>query len=418
MKLKLPPLLQRTGIYMIFDVLSKAIPFALLPILTRYLTPAEYGVVAMFGIFQSLLAPIIGLNTAGGITVFFFRMEKDAFRTYVGSVIFILLGTSLLMFFLALLFLEPLGRLFELSDAWVMLAIAAAVGQFFTLMNLTLWQVEENPKAFGLYQLSQTIANVSFALFLVVAMDAGVDGRLWSIVLPALIFGALSLWVIMRRGYVQFDWQPAMLKRALRFGVPLLPHSLSSIAKSSADRFFITSIVGIQATGIYSVAWQFGNIVFLVAFSFNKAFGPYLFGLLKKGGRDVKSRLVRYTYWYFAGILAFAACLGAVSNAVVPYVLGNEFSEAATFIFWIAVAFSFDGMYFMVVNYIFYESRTDLLVPMTTGGAVLHIALSYWFITMWGAIGAAYAQLISGMVVFLSVWIVSARVYKMPWFSA
>ena len=402
---------------MIFDVLSKAIPFALLPILTRYLTPAEYGVVAMFGIFQSLLAPLVGLNTAGGITVFFFRMEKDAFRAYVGSVFFILLGTSLLVLVVALLFSEPLGRLFELSDPWVLLAITAATGQFITLVNLTLWQVEENPRAFGFYQLSQTITNVLFALFLVVAMDAGVDGRLWSIVIPALIFGVLSLWIIVARGYVRFKWQPAMLKRALRFGIPLLPHALSSIAKSSADRFFITSFVGLQATGLYSVAWQFGNIVFLVAFSFNKAFGPYLFKLLKQGDEAAKYRIVRYTYVYFIAIFAFALLLGFVSREMIPVLLGERFAEVGYFVLWIAVAFSFDGMYFMVVNYIFYQNRTDLLVPITTAGALLHILLSYWFIWRWGAIGAALAQIVSGLTVFLSVWYVSSRVYKMPWFE-
>lgn len=417
MKLRLPPLLQSTAIYMAFDILAKAIPFALLPILTRYLTPTEYGVVAMFTILQSLLAPLIGLNTAGGITVFFFRMERGDFRKFVGAVLLVLLVTSLAVFSLVSLFVEPIARLFELDDVWVLLAVAAAIGQFVTLINLTLWQVEENPKAFGIYQLSQTVVNISFALYLVVVLKQGVDGRLWSIFLPAVIFGVLSLWVINRRGFVDFCWSPDLLRRALRFGVPLIPHAFSSIAKSSADRLIITSLVGLQATGIYSVAWQFGNIIFLLAYSFNKAFAPYLFRLLKEGDAGKRRILVRYTYIYFAVIFLLAVLLGWVARLFVPLILGEGYADAAALIIWIAIAFSFDGMYFMVVNYIFYEGRTDLLAPITAGGAVLHISLSYVFVGEWGGIGAAYAQIASGIVVFALVWLVSMRVHYMPWFS-
>ncbi len=61
-------LFKGAGIYGISSFINAAIPFLLLPLLTRKLTPADYGVVTMFTTFQGYLIPVIGLNLENAIT--------------------------------------------------------------------------------------------------------------------------------------------------------------------------------------------------------------------------------------------------------------------------------------------------------------------------------------------------------------
>ncbi|NLK71578.1 MAG: flippase, partial [Clostridiales bacterium] len=82
---------------------------------------------------------------------------------------------------------------------------------------------------------------------------------------------------------------------------------------------------------------------------------------------------------------------------------------------WIALSYAFDGMYKMVVNYIFYAQKTYILAWITFLAAGINIILNYLLIKINGAIGAAQATTATFALQFLLTWFLSSRVYKMPW---
>jgi O-antigen/teichoic acid export membrane protein len=98
------------------------------------------------------------------------------------------------------------------------------------------------------------------------------------------------------------------------------------------------------------------------------------------------------------------------------YFVGDKFLGAKDFIFWISLSFAFSGMYKMVVNYIFYVGKTKILAWLTFSSAILNIFLNYIFISYYGAIGAAISTLVINIIFFLLTWVLSNRLYKMPWF--
>jgi O-antigen/teichoic acid export membrane protein len=60
-------LIRSAGIYTITSALNAAIPFLLMPVLTRYLSPADYGMVSMYGVLISFVTPFVGFNVEGAI---------------------------------------------------------------------------------------------------------------------------------------------------------------------------------------------------------------------------------------------------------------------------------------------------------------------------------------------------------------
>ena len=69
-------LLKSSAIYTFSSVVNSAIPFLFLPILTRILTPSEYGIIAMFQISVSIVFPLVGLNLEGAIARKYYDGEK------------------------------------------------------------------------------------------------------------------------------------------------------------------------------------------------------------------------------------------------------------------------------------------------------------------------------------------------------
>ena len=89
-----------TGVYLLSNLVSAAVPFLLLPFLVRLISPSEYGQVALFtGIFQVGLA-FVGMNTIGAVKRRYFNQSEqndpDDYARYIGVNLIILFATTLL----------------------------------------------------------------------------------------------------------------------------------------------------------------------------------------------------------------------------------------------------------------------------------------------------------------------------------
>lgn len=64
------------AIYPLSNFAIAGVPFILLPVLTRILTPAAYGVVAMFALVVAFMSVGVGLNVHRAIAVRYFDQES------------------------------------------------------------------------------------------------------------------------------------------------------------------------------------------------------------------------------------------------------------------------------------------------------------------------------------------------------
>jgi O-antigen/teichoic acid export membrane protein len=408
-------LVKNSTIYTGTNLLRSAIPFLLLPVLTRYLTPSDYGIVATFQVLLAFAAVFVGLEARGAVAVNFFKINKEELRVYIYNVVIIGLVSFAITFFVVFLFKAPLSHVLEFPENWLPIIIIVGLCQFFFMLALTLWQVEQKALPYGIFQLSLMILNVSLALIFVVMLGWQWQGRLLGIILTFIVFAFLSAFIIYKRKYVQFTLNKAHIKDTLFFCIPLIPHALGAWIITAIDRIFINSMVSVAATGLYTVGYQVGMIIGLIATSFNQAWSPFLFEKLKGGSPTAKIKIVKLTYLYAAGIILLALMLTIIAPYLLKFFVGKEFHSSYTYVIWIALGYAFTGMYYMVGGYIFYMKKTYMLSAITFSVACTNVILNYVLIKANGAIGAAQATTISFFLSFVLTWICSAKVYKMPW---
>ena len=240
-------------------------------------------------------------------------------------------------------------------------------------------------------------------------------GQLTGITLATVWFAMLSFGFIWRRGYLRFEFSRSYIKDALNFSIPLIPHSLSTWLHVGVDRFLLASMVGMAATGLFAVGYQVGFVIGVLAASVNRAWMPFLFNRLDGIDLAGKIRLVKAIYIYCLGILGLSLGVGLVSPWLAGLFLGKDYSSASRFVIWIAVGYAFDGMYYMLVGQIFFMKRTKYLAAVTFTAGLLHVGLSYFLIKLNGAIGAAQATAISFLIALVMVWVLSAKIYPLPW---
>ncbi|TVR37153.1 MAG: hypothetical protein EA392_13440 [Cryomorphaceae bacterium] len=408
-------LFQNTLIFSGSSILNRAIPFLLAPIITRYLTPEDYGTVANFISLLGLLIVFAGVNTHGLLPVKYYQMDREQFRILVGNLMFILVGTALLMLIAVYIVGDFIADQYEMPFRWVVTAVLCALAMFMNNVNLSLWQLEKKARWYATFTFSETLVNVGLSLYLIIALKMTWEGRLLGVAISLLLFGILSLLLIYLRGFVKFRFHKLMFTEALAFGIPLIPHNLSGWLRTGVNFFIITSILGSGEAGLYNLGSQFALIVFFIGNGFNLAVAPLIYEKLSKINPAENLKLVRIHYLYFAGMILAAIAMSVFAPLIIWGIFPERYHDSTPFIPWLSFAFAMYAMYYSVVNFLFFYKKTLVLSVLTFTSGLINTGLCYWLVDSIGAIGAAQASLVSFLFMFVSVIWYTQKVHPLPW---
>lgn len=412
-------LLKSSLIYTFCDAINKAVPFLILPLLSYYLAPSDYGIIANFNVLLSIVSIFIMLGVDGAIGVNYYKFNKEQLSRYIFNAVLLTLFTTGIVLLLFLFFHKLIYEFVKVPESYLLLLVVMAFGACVTSINLSLWRLEEKPIRFGVYEILQTIINIGVSLIFVVTYNMGWVGRVNGMLIASLSFGIFSLILLYRRGYLRFNIDKVYIQDILYFGLPLIPHALSFWIRSGIDRIYITKFIGESATGLYATGFQFGVLVSFLTLSFNNAFAPYLFKSLSTEDpgelNNNKIKLVKITYYGIAVLIITCFFFTLCSNFILTNFFSEQYIQAKEFVFWAILSQTFQGMYLLFVNYIFFVKRTKSLATITFFCACLQLILSYFAIKEFGAIGGAYSTVIISFVNFILVAYLSNSVYKMPW---
>jgi len=410
-------LLRKSFIYLSASILNALIPFLLLPLIARALGPANYGVVGTYTALVTGAALFIGLNTQGILGPIYFKGDREEFAEALRACLVVLWITTpcvALAFFLGGRFVESFSGV---SAGWQFTVVGAAAGNFALSVALAVCQVRGMAMRFGLLQIAYSVVNIGLACGLILGLHWGWQGRALSQLCASLGVGF--------GGMVAFGNEYGLLKRpsvkmireALRFGIPLVPHILATILRNSFDRIFIAAAAGTIAAGKYFIAYQIATVLTLVCSAVNQAWSPWLFQKLSTGKPEDRAEIKRVTYIVLAFFCLATVLLMTIGPYLVSVLAGGRFGNAGDLIVILAPASGLNGAYYLFTNYIFYSQRTEWLAIITVATAAIQTALTVAFVRGFGAAGAAYASLFGGIIYFSATWIAAERLVPMGWFD-
>ena len=408
------------GIYLLSNILSGVIPFILLPILTRYLSPTEYGEVAMFQVLLGALAAFTGAVFVGsaGRKNYDSNIKTEEIAEFIGSCIQLNIFSSVIVFVTMFLFQEYLSEFLSLDPKYILLAVVVASCSSIINIRLNQWQVKKKAIKFGILQISQSLLNMMLSLLFVVVMLEGTEGRINAQIITALVFVSISLLLLNKDKLLNiFIWRKKYIEEALKYGIPLMPHIAGGFLLVSVDRIVINKEIGLAEAGIYMVAVQLTAAVGILFDAINKAYVPWLFEQLKADQLAQKEKIVKLTYAWFVLILLGVMLAFVIGPPLVVFIAGEQYAQAGQVVGWLALGQGFQGMYLMVTNYILYSKRTGLLSIASISSGILNLVLLIILVRIFGLEGAAIAFAISMGIRFLLTWWIAHKRHPMPWFN-
>jgi len=418
-KVRRNSLFSGTATYLLSNILNAAVPFALLPIMTRYLTTSQYGEIAMFQTLLPVMGSIAGISVVGAASrkYYDFTLVLEEHKFFIGACFQILAVSGITSILIIVIFHGLLSKWTGLQSQWIVAACCSAVVAFAIQMRMGQWQVQKKAFNYGVMQVTQSVVNICLSLILVVFFILGAPGRMLAQLITSIIFSGIALTSLYKDKLLGFAWRPRYIDEALRFGVPLIPHSVGLLVLSLFDRFLINTKLGLAEVGIYMVAVQLTSAMGLVFDAINNAYVPWLFERLKRDNANEKQEIVRLTYWYFLIALSMAGVAFLVGPVAIRMIAGDRYAAAGQVIGWLALGQAFIGMYLMVTNYVFFSMKTGHLAMITFGSGLLNVALLFLMVSRWGIVGAAMASTLAMAARFLLTWYEAQQRHPMPWFN-
>ena len=413
--MKLHALFKKSVSYIFFNAINGAIPFLLLPLLTHYLSPADYGLVSLFQTTMLFIIPLVGLSMGFNIDRLFFKVEKEQLSVTIGNMVLILLGMVTLFTVLIVVasFFSDLDFI-GIPIEW--LYVIPLISGFVTIngFNLIILRNKDSVAEFGFWQIGLTVLNLGLSLIFVVALLYGWEGRVLGITIATIVLGIGSLYNIYRHGYLSFVLKRDEINDVLRICFPLLLQGLGAFVIFKSNLYFINAFVSKSAVGIYAVAAAFAAIMGIFQDALAKTINPWFYKNLNDFDEKMKIKVLSMNLIINFLFLVMAVVIYFVSKVLINFMVDEEFYSAISLVLLLTLASSFNGMYKISSVYFIHLSKTKLLSILTSIVAIISVGLNYFFIKENGVLGACYALLISLLIQFLLTAIYAQKIYPMP----
>jgi O-antigen/teichoic acid export membrane protein len=294
---------------------------------------------------------------------------------------------------------------------WVVLAAADVAVGTLAFVPLSLLRIRERPGLFSAFSVGRHLLNLVLKVALLTA-GWGVGGVLWSDLVATGVFVLALLPTL--RGHVTLEFTAPLLREALGFGLPKVPHGLFVQIQNLADRKILDLFVSRADVGLYQMGYQLGTAVKFPLSAFEPAWGPFLYAEIKKpdAPRTI-ARLATVAFAVFALCATGVAVLGGEAlTLLTPY--SPEFRAAAPVIPVVACAYLFHGVFLLTSVGIGVSKRARYYPMVTAVVAVVNVAANFLLIPRFGMMGAAWATLASYAVMAGMGAVISQRLYPIP----
>jgi O-antigen/teichoic acid export membrane protein len=402
------------AIYGLGDVAVQIINFLLLPLYVVYLSKTDYGIIALLAAVEAPAKLFFRWGIDGAFMRFWYDCKDDTDRQRLASTLFFFLlavnGVLLVASVAAAPFLSERlldGPGYTLA---LQLVLLNTFGIGFTFIPFHVLRMQNRPGEFSALTLARSLSTLLLRLVLIVGFGYGVMG----IVIADVVVTGLLMVVLLRwfAPLIRPMFSTEVLRRALRFGLPRVPHGFALQVMAVADRVILQQFRSLAEVGVYSMGVSFGLVPKIALGAFESAWAPFYYATSREAGAQ---RVFTTVTTYGIAVLALmTAGLSAIAADLLDVMTGGRFVEAAPVVAWTAVGVFFYGVYLLTSIGLNITSHTKYYPVSTAVGALVNVSLNFLLIPGYGMPGAAWANGASYAVQSGIAYHFSQRFYPIP----
>ena len=392
---RLKTLFGHTTVYGLGGAAPPLLSLLLLPIFTRYLSPPEYGVIALLLTVEAAGSLVFRWGLDGAfMRLFFDCADLEKRQRLASSILVFLLAANGILLVIGLLAAPSIatGLLGTPAHAGaVRLVIVNTFVTAFFFIPLALLRIERRSSRFAKVMFSTAVATAAVRVLLVVGLGTGVFGFfLANLLVTAVLCVILGRWCAY---LVRPVASREIIREALRFGLPHLPQGYAHLVMAWSDRYILSGYATMGDIGLYSIGTTLGFGVKYFLHPFQTAWLPFIYETMNK--TDARDTYRAVTNYAFLLLVFIATGLSAIANDLLRLATPPDYHGAARIVPWVATGAVLQGFYALTSVGLAITKRT-IYYPLATGLAVAgSLSANLVLIPRFGIMGAAYTHVIA-----------------------
>ena len=373
-------------------ILLNGISLITAPLFSRILGTSGYGVLRIYNIWAGVASVLFTLQTQSTLVNARVEYSEQTQKHYQSSV----MALSMMVFGACtggiLVFLEPVSRLLKLEPALVCLLLLQAFGTFCVNFLSTKYTYEFKAGRNMVISLVVTVVTLVLSILLILPLpyETRYYGRVVAI---AATYGAVGI-----PACIAILWQGKTLYKrefwsfCIALAVPAVFHNLSDLILGQSDLVMLQQLMGDTAAGLYGLAWQFGNFLFIIFGALNRTWCPFFFDEMKQGKKEAMMAKTRN----FLELFTVLACGFILLAPEVYHIYGDrEYWDSTMLIPLFVGSYYLNFLCTFPVNFEYYHKKTNVVAAVTIFSSLVNVALNYILIRAIGMAGAAVATMAS-----------------------
>ncbi len=368
-----------------------------LPIVTAYLTKAEYGTYDLLLILISLVLPLATLQIQSAAFRFLVqnRSDKDKCIEIITNIVIFTLLASII----------PIAAIyFAIGDYYGSFTrLIICLYFFFDIMLQTVQQIIRGLGKNITYSVSivtNSLLNMAMIVLLVRIFRLGLSGVAASLV----IANSITLFVVIMKekisGFIIIKkTSRKTIKEMIGYSWTLIPNNLSSWVMTLSDRLLLAFFLGVEVNAVYAVAKKIPNLLTAVQSTFSLAWQEN--ASLSSNDPDIDEYYSTMFDKVFNVVIGCCLMLIGFSPALFKILIRGDYDEAYYQMPILFLAFTFTILSAYLAGIYIADKRTREIGITTTIAAAINLLIDVIAIPLIGIWAASISTLISYIFLFV-----------------
>jgi O-antigen/teichoic acid export membrane protein len=413
-------LLKGSSVYFVGNAATAALSFLSVTLLTRLLSPADYGIASLFVFYSSIAHHLAFFGANVPVLARYHTTEAAPFSRLLTSVTHVILAFCALIA-VGILICITLGRTFlvETFGPWGLLCAVSALAQCLFLLRQTVFQARDQAANYIAIQIFVSAGALALSFAFAPLFELQWQARVLAVLATQMIAGLIAVRHLSSEGLIQSrrpEWSG--MKTALKLGAPATLYSFGILFANQMDLYFVIRNVGNAAGGVYGLGVQVAAIVESASVAFNRA---YTSGLSKslRNSRSIELKTwVAPTAWGLIVLSAVALGVIAAAPLILEVMAPEKYHAAGSVIPLLSFRAVLQGALYALISIAVVLEAGWVLTGSALIGGLATMGLSAWLSARDGMEGAARGALLGAGVnlmatlIFVAIAIQRRRVAR------
>ena len=399
--------------YLVGLALLSVANVVLVPLYTRKITPAQFGVYALIDI------SVLGLLTVAslGLNVAYLKWFAEAKPSEIPALFSDMLlpgcaAASILGLTFSLLLLSPLGaRWFGMPTrefAWILLPIVFT--ENLETLLLAHLRALRRSMAFCGASAARLVAVVGASVWYLSVQHRGLTGVFLGRAVGDVV--GVSVLIAMCAGAFRISCSWTKISGMTRFGVPLVFSALMATMLDASGRYFLSHYGSLAEVGMYGLGTKLSGLMrVLIVAPFGVAWGGVMFQIAReKNARAIYSKLLCYVF--LVGVVA-AVIMDLFTPALLTIFATPAYFGARRIVSLLLLTQAVGMLQYPASVGIYLKGFTRVFTLIYGGAFLLDLAMNRLLVPRYGIVGAAFSWLIAWSALVLATAIVSQFLYPL-----